>query len=68
MTAKILERDNGEIYYNEEYLREQIDRAFEKGFLKGIRVEFHSMSPQNDEQVLKCISNFYQHIGKELKK
>lgn len=68
MTAIIKEDKDGNNWFNEEYLIKQKERAYNEGFIKGIKIEFHSVSPQNTEEVLKCIDNFYKHIGKEQEK
>lgn len=63
MIAMIKEDKDGQIWFNEEYVKQQKERSYWEGFNKGVRIEFHSIVPQNDEEVSRCIKNFYEHIN-----
>jgi len=52
MDSLIRERNGKEeIWYSEEYLKEQIEMAYNAGLSKGIRVEIHAIQPIHGKSV-----------------
>ena len=55
---------DGQQWYNEDYVNEMMSRSYWEGFIKGIKIEFHAVTPQDDESVKRRIADFYNHISK----
>ena len=59
MDTLIRERNGKEeIWYSVEYLKRQLELAFHAGISKGIKVEFHAVTPMNSETVEDYINEF----------
>ena len=57
-----------EIWYSDEYLKTQIEMAHRSGISKGIRVEFHAVTPMNSETVEDYIDEFKRRLEDEYQK
>ena len=58
----IKEDSDGNKWYNAAYVKEMCLRAEMKGLIRGKKIEFHAVSPQDDEQVQERITDFYNQI------
>lgn len=69
MDTLIRERnDKEEIWYSEDYLRKQIERSYRAGIHKGIRVQFHAVTPVNIDSVDNLINEFKRLVEEEYQK
>lgn len=69
MDSLIRERNGKEeIWYSEEYLKRQIEMAYQAGIHKGIRVEFHAVVPRNGEAIESLVSEFKRRLNEEYQK
>lgn len=53
------------IWYSSKYVESQIEQAYQVGLFKGIKVEFHAVSPFNDDMVDDLISEFKKRVQSE---
>lgn len=52
MDSLIRERNGKEeIWYSDEYLKRQIEMAYQAGLSKGVRVEIHAIQPMDNKAV-----------------
>jgi hypothetical protein len=66
MDCLIRERDGkDEIWYSENYLKQQIELAYTAGIFKGIRVDFHAIVPFNNEMVDDLVGEFNKRVNEE---
>jgi len=56
---------NDEIWYSENYLKKQVELAYQAGIHRGIRVEFHALEPSNLENAKKLVDEFKNRVYKE---
>jgi hypothetical protein len=69
MDSLIRERNGKEeIWYSEEYLRNQIELAYSAGIHRGIKVEFHAVTPLNTDAVNDLITEFKRKVEEEYQK
>lgn len=69
MNTLIRERNGKEeIWYSENYLKQQIELAYNAGMYKGIRVEFHAVEPINGEAVESLVIEFKRRLNEEYEK
>jgi hypothetical protein len=69
METLIRERNGKEeIWYSEEYLKTQIELAFQAGISKGIRVEIHALQPMDGDSVNNLINEFHRRREEEYQK
>lgn len=68
MDTLIRER-NGveEIWYSDDYLKQQIEMAYNAGINRGIRVQFHAVIPMDGRQVDDLTDRFHEKINNEFK-
>lgn len=57
-----------ERWYSDEYLRDQIERAYQAGISSGIQVKFHVVEPTNLESVIDYKTLFWNTVNKEYEK
>ena len=63
MDTLIRERNGKEeIWYSEKYLRTQIEQAYKAGIHKGLKIEFHAITPMNGEMVNDLIDVFNKKV------
>ena len=66
MGTLIRERNGKEeIWYSDDYLKGQIEQAYRAGIHKGIRVEFHSITPMDNKSVEDLTDVFKKKVEKE---
>lgn len=70
MDTLLRERSDGteEIWYSESYVRAQIETAYRAGLHKGIKVQFHSVTPMDGEMVDDLTKEFEKRIKEEYNK
>jgi hypothetical protein len=69
MDTLIRERNGKEeIWYSDNYLKRQMELAYQAGIHKGIRVEFHTVEPMNMEAVESLVSEFKRRLNEEYQK
>jgi len=69
MDTLIRERNGKEeIWYSDNYLKQQMELAYQAGIHKGIRVEFHAVEPMNGEAVESLVSEFKRRLNEEYQK
>ena len=69
MDTLIRERNGKEeIWYSEDYLKQQIELAYQAGIHKGIRVEFHAIHPMSINHVEDLVSEFKKRLNDEYQK
>lgn len=69
MDSLIRERNGKEeIWYSDNYLKKQMELAYQAGIHKGIRVEFHAIEPMNGESVESLVSEFKRRLNEEYQK
>jgi hypothetical protein len=66
MDSLIRERNGKEeIWYSEGYLKQQMEMAYRAGIYKGIKVEFHAVTPMNGEMVNDLTTEFKKKVEDE---
>tara|TARA_R110002167_G_C12348173_1_gene621893 strand:+ start:55 stop:297 length:243 start_codon:yes stop_codon:yes gene_type:complete len=66
MDTLIRERNGKEeIWYSGDYLKQQIEQSYRAGIHKGIRVEFHAITPMNDKSVEDLTDAFKKRVEEE---
>jgi hypothetical protein len=66
MDTLIRERNGKEeIWYSGDYLKLQIEQSHRAGIHKGIRVEFHAITPMNDKSVEDLTDAFKKRVEEE---
>ncbi len=66
MDSLIRERNGKEeVWYSEEYLKQQIEMAYRAGIHKGIKVEFHAITPIDDKMVVDLTKEFKNRVEEE---
>jgi len=66
MDSLIRERNGkDEVWYSAEYLKQQIELAYRAGIHKGIKVEFHAVTPMNGEMVNDLTTEFKKRVEDE---
>ena len=69
MDSLIRERNGKEeIWYSDEYLKRQIEMAYQAGLSKGIRVEIHAIQPMDSKAVNDLTDEFNKRREKEYQK
>jgi hypothetical protein len=72
MSADIIKvgKEETTTYYSENYLKEQIEKAYKAGMIVGREqmVQFHSISPQDEIMEKNLINLFFENIETEFKK
>ena len=69
MDALIRERNGKEeIWYSNDYLKRQIEQAYEAGIHRGIRVEFHAVIPMDGKAVEDLTDVFKKRVQEEYEK
>ncbi len=69
--ADFLEREiNGEnqLWFSPDYLRKQIERAYQAGLSAGFRVKLHAMVPINNDSLTNLENKFWENVYTEYKK
>lgn len=63
----LIREKNGkeEIWYSQDYLIKQMELAHRAGVHNGIRVEFHAITPVDDESVENLLTKFEKLVDKE---
>lgn len=67
-TLVLKDGDKQQIWYSEEYLKHQIEEAFRAGLFKGVRVQFHAVTPMNSDAVNNLVDEFNRRIKEEYEK
>jgi hypothetical protein len=66
MNILIRERNGKEeIYYSDEYLKRQIELSYKAGLHKGIKVQFHAVTPMDGRAVDNLVSEFKRRLDEE---
>jgi len=69
MDMLIRERNGKEErWYSEDYIKEQIQLAHQSGIHRGLRVEFHAVTPMDDKQVDDLTKEFNRRVEEEYQK
>lgn len=69
MDTLIRERDGkDEVWYSEEYVKNQIEIAYRNGIRRGIEVNFHTATPTNTDMVNDLIIEFKRRLEEEYQK
>jgi len=69
MDSLIRERNGKEeVWYSEEYLRRQMEEAYQAGLSKGIKVNIHAIQPMNGEAVDNLTDEFNKRRAEEYQK
>lgn len=63
----LIREKNGkeEIWYSDEYLKSQIELSYRAGLHKGIKVEFHAITPMDGRAVDNLVSEFKRRLDEE---
>ena len=67
MADNILTDKNGTIWYSGEYLKNQIETAYQAGLSRGIRIEIIAIQPTSNEDVNDLTQAFNSRREKEYK-
>lgn len=64
---RLIRERNGkeEIWFSEEYLKKQMEMAYRAGIYKGIKVEFHAVTPMNSDMVNDLTTEFKNRVEEE---
>jgi hypothetical protein len=66
MDTLIRERNGkDEIWYSEGYLKQQIEMAYRAGIYRGIKVEFHAVTPMSAEMENNLMTHFKNRVEEE---
>jgi hypothetical protein len=57
--------DREEIWYSDEYIKEQIELAFQAGIAIGLRIEIHFLQPLSDDVIPDYTNKFWEKINEE---
>jgi ADP-dependent phosphofructokinase/glucokinase len=69
MDSLIRERNGKEeVWYSAEYLKNQMEIAYQAGISKGIKVEIHAIQPMDGECVNNLIDEFNKRRAEEYQK
>ncbi len=69
MDCLIRERNGEEeVWYSENYLKYQVELAYQTGLHKGMRVEFHAIEPMDGKAVESLVSEFKRRLNEEYQK
>lgn len=69
MDTLIRERNGkDEVWYSDNFLKQQIQLAYQAGIHKGMKVEFHALEPMNDEAVESLVNEFKRRLNEEYQK
>ncbi len=64
----ILKTTGDEIWYSEEYIKKQIELAFQAGMSVGAKIEIHIMQPCSDKDVNDYTNEFWRRVNVEYNK
>jgi len=62
---KTLEK-NDEIYYNDEYVKLMVDRAFQHGFYRGCQIKLHFFVPNDADLKEETVTEIEKQINDKL--
>lgn len=67
---KLIREKNGveEVWYSEDYVTKQIELALQTGIHRGIKVEFHAVTPFNTKMVDELVVEFKKRVETEYNK
>lgn len=61
-------KENGEeIWYSGEYVRKQIELAFQSGMAVGAKIEIHMMQPMSEQAIPDYTNEFWRRLNIDYK-
>lgn len=59
---------NDDIWYSDQYLKAQIDLAYQAGLAHGVKIQFHSVMPYDAIEAKNCKDEFFRLLDIECQK
>jgi hypothetical protein len=63
--ASVMLKENGQIWYSEGYIQEQIENAYQAGLSKGASIRFYAIHPFTEQQAIDYSIKFFQEVDKK---
>lgn len=64
----VLRTETDELWYSEDYIKQQIEKSFRAGIMQGIRIDFHAIHPRDEEHVERLFNQFWSRVDEEYEK